>query len=268
MKPLPGRLVLLGHPVAQSRSPLFQTAALRAAAIPIVYETLDVSPDALATVMEDLARCNGAGNVTIPHKEAIAERCVRRTPIAERAGAVNTFWHEDGALIGDNTDVGGIDLVTGALLGDDRAIARVALLGAGGAAAGVLAAIERWGDARVCIYNRHMSRADALANRFSTFASTATSVEAALDGATLVVNATPVGMHDGGFPVPIDMLPRDAAVFDLVYTSGETAWVQAARNAGHRAADGEGMLIEQGALAFERWFDIEPDRNAMWKAIH
>ena len=57
-------------------------------------------------------------------------------------------------------------------------------------------------------------------------------------------------------------------MFDLVYRSGETAWVRAARNAGHRAADGEGMLVEQGALSFERWFGIEPDRNAMWSALH
>jgi shikimate dehydrogenase len=68
--------------------------------------------------------------------------------------------------------------------------------------------------------------------------------------------------------VPVEELPPGCAVFDLVYTRGETAWVTAARQAGHRATDGEGMLIEQGAIAFEQWFGIKPDRNAMWKAIH
>jgi shikimate dehydrogenase len=63
------------------------------------------------------------------------------------------------------------------------------------------------------------------------------------------------------------MLPRDAAVFDLAYRAGETAWVRAARNAGHPAADGEGMLVEQGALSFERWFGVPPDRDAMWRAM-
>jgi len=181
---------------------------------------------------------------------------------------VNTFWHEDGALVGDNTDVGGVDAIAHALLGDARTTARVALLGAGGSAAAVLAAAERWGAARVRLYNRNMERARALASRFDASVDVAPSVEAALDGATLVVNATPVGLRDDAHPVAVDLLPTGAAVFDLVYRSGETAWVRAARNAGHRAADGEGMLVEQGALSFERWFGIEPDRNAMWSALH
>ena len=112
-----------------------------------------------------------------------------------------------------------------------------------------------------------MDRAHALASRFGASVEVVESVDGALDGATLVVNATPVGLHDDAFPVPIESLPRDAAVFDLVYRANETAWVRAARDAGHRAADGEGMLVEQGALSFERWFGIEPDRNAMWRAL-
>jgi shikimate dehydrogenase len=143
----------------------------------------------------------------------------------------------------------------------------VALVGAGGSAAAVLAAAERWGKATVRLYNRNVERAHALASRFGGSVEVVDSVERALAGATLVVNATPVGLHDDELPVPIDALPSDAAVFDLVYRANETAWVRAAREAGHRAADGEGMLVEQGALSFERWFGIEPDRNAMWRAL-
>jgi shikimate dehydrogenase len=261
-------LVLLGHPVSHSLSPRFQNAALRAAGIPLEYEALDVAPDALVSTFGELAEQNAAGNVTIPHKEAVATLCDRRSALADRCGAVNTFWHEDGQLVGDNTDVGGVDAIALALLGEARASARVALIGAGGSAAAVLAAVERWGSARVRLYNRSMERARALASRFDASVKVASSVESALDGATLVVNATPVGLRDDGYPVPIDRLPAGAAVFDLVYRTGETAWVRAARNAGHRAADGEGMLVEQGALSFERWFGIEPDRNAMWRALH
>lgn len=268
MTPLPGRLVLLGHPVAQSVSPTFQNAALRAAGIPLIYEVLDVEPEALAAVLRTLARANGAGNVTIPHKAAVAARCARLTEIARRCGAVNTFWHEDGGLVGDNTDVGGFDASARLLLGDGRRSARVALIGAGGAASAVLAAVERWGDARASIYNRHMSRAMELASRFPDVASVAADLPSALRGATLVVNATPIGMRDASHPVPLEMLPEGAAVLDLVYRAEETAWVRDARNAGHLATDGEGMLVEQGALAFERWFGREPDRNAMWKAMH
>ena len=268
MRPLPGRLVLLGHPVAHSLSPRFQNAALRAASIPLEYEALDVPPDALEATLAELGESRASGNVTIPHKEAVAALCTRRSALADRCGAVNTFWHEDGALVGDNTDVGGVDAIAAALLGDARTRARVALIGSGGSAAAVIAAAERWGSASVRLYNRTVDRAHALASRFGASVQVVPSLDEALDGATLVVNATPVGLHDDEFPVAIQSLPRGAAVFDLVYRANETAWVRAARQGGHRAADGEGMLVEQGALSFERWFGIEPDRNAMWSALH
>jgi shikimate dehydrogenase len=267
VRPLPGRLVLLGHPVAHSRSPRFQNAALQAAGIPLVYETMDVAPDALVATLAALRASNAAGNVTIPHKEAFAAQCSRLSPIARRCAAVNTFWHEAGELHGDNTDVGGVDAIALALLGSARATASVALIGAGGSAAAVLAAAERWGAASVRLYNRNMDRALALAARFPLVTTVVNTAEQALAGATLVVNATPIGLRDDEHPVPLELLGPDCAVFDLAYRAGETAWVRAARSAGHRAADGEGMLVEQGALSFERWFGVEPDRDAMWRAM-
>ena len=263
----PPRLVLLGHPVAHSISPRIQNAALAAAGIGIRYEASDVPPESLDSVLALLAGERAAGNVTIPHKEAVAARCAQLSPLARRVGAVNTFWHEDGLLIGDNTDVGGVDATVRTLLGEALRGARVALLGAGGGAAAVLAAAEGWGDARVMIYNRHMPRAERLAARFPTVATATTSLAAMLAGATLVINTTPVGLRDAAFPVPLELLPSGAAVFDLVYRANETAWVTAARLAGHRSADGLGMLVEQGALAFRRWFGVDPDRDAMWRAV-
>jgi shikimate dehydrogenase len=264
----PGRLLLLGHPVAHSLSPRFQNAALRAAGIPLVYEARDVAPERLPEVFAQLRAERAAGNVTIPHKESVAALCDRVTALAERCGAVNTFWHEDGALVGDNTDVGGFEMVARALLGERCESARVALIGAGGAAGAVLAAVERWESASARVYNRHMLRAEELVARFCRIASTAGTIGTALDGATLVVNATPLGLRDGDpFPVDVEALPSGSAVFDLVYRVEETAWVRAARAAGHRAADGRGMLVEQGALAFERWFGRAPDRNVMWTAM-
>jgi len=265
---LPGRLVLLGHPVAHSLSPRFQNAALRAADIPLVYEAIDVPPQALRRTLAELAELDAIGNVTIPHKEDVAACCARLSPLAQRCGAVNTFWHEDGQLVGDNTDVGGVDAIATRLLGDARTGATVALLGAGGSAAAVVAAVERWGDARVRLYNRNVDRARLLAARFGAVVEVVDSAAQALDGAALVVNATPVGLKDDALPVPVAALPPAAAVFDLVYRANETAWVRAAREAGHRAADGEGMLVEQGALSFERWFGVAPDRGAMWRALH
>ncbi len=264
----PGRLVLLGHPVSHSISPRIQNAALRSAGIRLEYEARDVVPAELDGVLAALAADRAAGNVTIPHKEAVAARCAILTPLARRVGAVNTFWHHEGRLVGDNTDVGGIEVTVRALLGDAMPSARIALIGAGGGASAVVAAAEGWGAARVRIYNRHMTRARLLARRFPEIASVAESLPEALEGATLVVNATPVGMRGDGMPAPLELLPAGAAVFDLVYRSGETAWVTAAREAGHRSADGMGMLVEQGALAFARWFGVEADRAAMWRAMH
>ncbi|MEP6620514.1 MAG: shikimate dehydrogenase [bacterium] len=263
----PSRLVLLGHPVAHSISPRFQNAALAAAGMSIRYETMDVPPNALATTMAMLATEHAAGNATIPHKEALAALCNRLSPLAQRVGAANVFWHEDGALVGDNSDVGGAEMVIRAFLGTTDS-ADIVLLGAGGSAASVICAAERCGVREVRIVNRNAERAVQLAARFPTIARPVHVLETALSGASLVVNATPIGLHDDSMPMLVELLPRDCSVFDLVYRTNETAWVRAARDAGHHAADGDGMLLEQGAIAFERWFGIAPDRGAMWKAIH
>jgi shikimate dehydrogenase len=104
---VPGRLVLLGHPVAHSLSPVFQNAALEAAGIRLTYDAVDVPPATLTATLDQLARVSAAGNVTVPHKLAVARACVRLTAEAERVGAVNTFAIRDGVLVGHNTDIAG-----------------------------------------------------------------------------------------------------------------------------------------------------------------
>jgi shikimate dehydrogenase len=260
--------VLLGHPVAHSLSPVFQQAALHAAGIPLRYELLDVLPAALASVVQQLRAERAAGNVTIPHKEAMHALCDRRTPLAERVGAVNTFWVDDaGALVGDNTDVAGFDALAG-VLGIDRAQAAVACLGSGGAAAAVCAAVVQWPRATVRLHGRSAERAQALVDRFGDRVQLAASPARALEGARVVVNATPLGLHDHDpLPIAIDALPRDACVMDLVYRRGETRFVREARAAGHPAVDGLEMLLQQGVAAFERWFARAPNVEAMRAAL-
>ncbi len=265
-----GHLVLLGHPVAHSLSPRFQSAALRAAGIPLTYRAVDVAPEALPGVVDALVAARAAGNVTLPHKEAVAARCDLRTPLAARVGAVNTFWCTlDGRLWGDNTDVAGVDAAVRQLFGGRVPPGlRVALLGAGGSAAAVLAAAESWPGARVRVWSRTRARADALAARFHAVAHAVDARGDALDAATLVVNATPLGIRpDDALPAPPAALGPDAAVLDLVYRPGETAWVHAVRTAGHRGLDGLPMLIAQGAASFVRWFGVAPDTEAMWAAV-
>ena len=145
--------------------------------------------------------------------------------------------------------------------------ARVQLLGSGGAAAASLAAAERWQNASVAIVARNADKAKKLARRFRDVAGVETSVEKAAAGATLIVNATPVGQHDDQQPMDVAMIDPTTAVFDLVYRRGGTPWVKAARKKGCPAADGLPMLLEQGALSFQRWFGIEPDREAIRQAL-
>lgn len=267
MTPIPGRLALIGHPVAHSLSPTFQNAALRRAGIPCTYEAFDVRPDQLARAAAKLRAQSAGGNVTVPHKEAFAALCDRLSPVAERVGAVNTFWTEDGALVGDNTDVGGFLEALEHDFGRTASFRRVALIGAGGAAAAIAAAVERWPGGAIALVARNAPRSAELAARFA-HVRVAQSLSDALADADLVVNATPLGLQsDDPLPVPIHELPPRAAVYDLVYRRGQTAWVHAARGAGHRAADGLSMLIAQGALAFERWFGQAPDREVMWASV-
>jgi shikimate dehydrogenase len=263
---LPGRLVLLGHPVSHSLSPTFQNVALERARLPLRYEALDVAPADLDAALDRLVAANAAGNVTIPHKERVAARCARRSPLAERVGAVNTFWVEDGALVGDNTDVGGFLALLAATAPDVDRERPVAMLGAGGAAAAVLVALEDQGFRDVRVHGRTAARAAALCTRVAV-ARPVDDPASVLDDAALVVNATPVGLAGDALPVPVHRLAADAVVLDLVVRRGETPFVQAARARGLRAAGGLEMLLAQGALAFERWFGIAPDRDAMRASV-
>ncbi len=262
----PERLVLLGHPVTHSLSPLMHGAALRAARLPHRYTALDVRPAELQALAAELVAERAGGNVTIPHKIAFAALCDRRTAVAERTGAVNTFWVESGALVGDNTDVGGFAAAARQAVGTIPEGAIVALIGAGGGAAAVLAEVERWPACTVRVCSRTPARVAALCARFSA-ATSAKTLEDAVRGAHVVVNATPIGLTDDALPVPIALLGSATVVIDLVYRRGTTAWVHAARQQRLRAVDGLPMLVEQGALAFERWFGMAPDRDAMRAAV-
>jgi shikimate dehydrogenase len=196
----------------------------------------------------------------------VLERCDHATALCRRVGAVNTFWFERGELTGDNTDVGGFDAAARQLLGTAPRDMTVGVLGAGGAAAAILGAMESWPGCTALVHNRTPSRASELCARFSSFAKSS-DVEQLAREADFVVNATSVGLRDDAIPLDPTLIRGDAMVLDLVYRPNETAWVRAARSLGHRAADGLSMLIEQGALAFERWFGFPPDRRVMWDAV-
>lgn len=267
----PDRLVLLGHPVSHSLSPTFQNAALRAAGLATCYEAVDVPPHDLEATLAKLRRDRVAGNVTVPFKERMHDACDTLSSLARRTGAVNTFWlDERDRLVGDNTDVGGFDTcVRTKLVADPRSLT-IGVLGAGGAAAAVLAAAESWPNCYAHVYNRTPERARLLCERFGTVAQPVDDV-GVVAGAQLVVNATSIGLTNDDVPIDVTLLRRDALVVDLVYRRGESRFVRELRRRGIHAIDGIHMLVEQGALAFERWFTDALDpahlRAVMWEAI-
>jgi shikimate dehydrogenase len=181
---------------------------------------------------------------------------------------VNTFWGDGyGALDADNTDVTGFDGAARDLVGDIQSGLRVAVLGAGSAAAAALTAIDDWPGATASVHARDLARAMSMRMRHSVVVRACSMRDPCLSDADLVVNATPIGMGSDEMPVELDRLRPTCVVLDLVYSPNETQLVRSARSAGHRASDGLRMLLHQGVAAFTLWFHDAPDEGVMWQAL-
>lgn len=245
-------LTVIGDPVAHSLSPAMHNAACRALGLDAVYLALQVPARSLPAVLAMQAAIGGAGNVTVPHKEAVEGSVARKTDVCARVGACNTFWTEDGALIGDNTDVFGVAAALDQL-GAAQHGERWLVVGTGGSArATAVTAADR--GATLFVRSRDASRATAFA-AWATGVGVTTTVANGPIEVDVAINATPLGLagHD---PLPIDVnhIPGVQRALDLVYAPGETRWVHALRERGIEARDGREMLVQQGAAAFERFF--------------
>jgi shikimate dehydrogenase len=238
---------LLGDPVAHSLSPAMQNAAFHALGLPAVYVPLRCSTADLPALLRALAAAGGGGNITIPHKEAAAAAVDRCLDPAQKVGACNTFWAEDGLVMGDNTDVDGLLAALDRLETPDGPWL-VAGTG-GGARAAAVAAARRGAPVAVC------SRSPARQQAFESWATTAGVRLAPAHLARVLINATPLGLRSGDpLPIPPDLAPQGEVALDMAYAPGATPWVGAMRAKGLRAADGREMLIAQGAAALQRWF--------------
>jgi len=223
-------------------------AAIAVLGLDAVYVAFRVPAARLSEVLDACRTIRMSGNLTIPLKVAAVELVDQTTGTAQRAGAVNTFWIDDGSMHGDNTDAAG---VTDALAGLD-AEAPWLLAGTGGTARAVAVAAADCG-ASLIVRSREPERARGFAQWAGALGLSAT-VD---DGQPVrtAINTTPRGLAaDDPLPIPMDRLHGATAALDLVYRSGETAWVRACRAAGLRAADGRTVLVSQGARAFERFF--------------
>jgi shikimate dehydrogenase len=257
------RAGVVGWPIEHSRSPTIHRYWLQKLGIPGDYEKFAVRPADFRQFADTIGGNGFLGaNVTVPHKEAAFESCDRRTDVAEALGAVNTLWREDGLLWGDNTDVAGfLANLDEATPGWDERKGLAIVIGAGGAARGIIYALGLRGFERIAVFNRTQTRAEALARHFgdSTVAMRWGDLAAELSYADLLVNASSLGMV-GQPPLIVDVsaLPERAVVADAVYVPLRTPLIEAAEARGLRVAEGLGMLLHQAAPAFARWFGTRP----------
>ncbi len=271
------RVALIGKPLRRRHSQVMHAAAFAAAGIDGRYELLELEPEAVEGAVAAARGADWLGlQVTAPYKRLVAGLCDAVEPDAATIGAVNSVLRSaDGRLVGFNTDAPGFMSGVELAMGRPLAGARVVIAGAGGAAHAVVFACLSAGASQVTIGNRTMESAEALARQFHDVGAGSVSAMALdgrafaedLESADLAVNATTVGMLDPGTTIDVGRLPPWATVFDLVYLPPETPLLRAARARGIRASNGSEMLIQQAAIAFERWTGFAGMADVMRAAV-
>jgi len=265
---------VLGDPVDHSLSPAMHNAAFLACELPYLYLRFRVSSEVLPQALAEARRLDMGGlNLTVPLKEVALALLDDVTPEARRIGAVNTIVLEDGRLRGDNTDARGFlrSLAGRVALEGGHAV----LIGAGGSARAVGTALATAGVRHVTIANRTLTRAADLARTLEDLGplrTTIASLDALEDGvglsdARLVVNTTSTGLGNDPIAVRHGATPHDCVFMDLVYGAQPTPFLRAAARGRRRTLDGSGMLLHQGALAFEAWTGRPAPLDAMRRAL-
>jgi shikimate dehydrogenase len=275
------RAGVIGYPVRHSISPVFQQAAFDDLGIDARYEHWETPPEQLERQVASLRGPDVLGaNVTIPHKQAIVPLLDRIDESAAAVGAVNTVVNEAGRLTGLNTDVIGLRTSLDALgveIGNGSAV----VVGAGGSARAAVYMLLQAGCPEIAVANRTVSRAQELVASLRDRAPArqaslramgydGPALAEALRGCSLVLNCTSIGMQGTGMeseaPVDVDRISPEAFVYDLVYIPAETEFVRQARARRMKAANGLGMLIQQGAAAFRLWTGQAPSVAVMERA--
>jgi shikimate dehydrogenase len=282
----PARLSVFGDPVAHSKSPVLQNAALRSCGLSIQYVKIHARPEELAAALKALPAAGFLGtNVTIPHKAGALAVVDEADDYARKSGAVNTIVVEGERLIGFNTDGPGLLRALREEFYVDLRDLRVLLLGAGGGAGRAIAVQCAFESCeRLVLVNRTFEKAKSLAQELSPYfrsdrlVGPAERLEAIpfeeralrdqLAKTDLIINATSVGMRRTDPPlIPAGLLTPNLMVYDTVYAAGKSRLIEQAEAAGARAAHGLSMLLHQGALSFEIWFGRAAPLEVMRAAL-
>lgn len=270
---------IFGYPIEHTFSPLMHNAAFSALGLDYCYIPFEVQPEDLKSAVESIRALNIRGvNITVPHKEAVIKYLDELSKEAKLIGAVNTIENKGGKLIGHNTDGRGF---IKSLWDDAKTRVKgksVLLLGAGGAGKGVAVSCALEGASEIAIANRTVKRADELVGylkrnfkrtKFSAIPLDGHEIAKGIAGADILINATSIGLKwKGLLPISQKDLHRDLVIYDLIYNPQITPLLKIAGRAGvKKAVNGLGMLIYQGALAFQIWTGKNPPVDVMKKAV-
>jgi shikimate dehydrogenase len=252
---------LIGYPVKHSLSPLMHNAAFRTLGIPAEYRLFSLPPDELRNFLKNFEKNNISGlNVTVPYKEKVIPFLDKLSKEARLIGAVNTIKVSENKLQGFNTDGEGfLKHLTCDLKFNPKGRA-IALIGAGGAARGILVYLSRENPKRISLYDIDKAKAQALLKHLREnfknvdFSSVNSVAELNINDADLLINATPIGMkHADPCLVDEKYIHKNLLVYDLIYNPKETKLLRVAGKIGAKVSNGLGMLLYQGALSFEIW---------------
>jgi shikimate dehydrogenase len=268
----PDRYAVVGFPVKHSWSPFIHGMFAKQTDQAMTYTRMEVAPDDFNREIEAFFASGGSGlNITVPHKQSACLVARYRTPRAEIAGAVNTIAAQADGLLGDNTDGAGLVTDLTRNLGLTLKNIRILLLGAGGAARGVLGPLLGAAPEYLEIANRNTDRAIELADEFVTLGNVR---GCGFDAITttghfdLVLNATSASLQETIPPIPPGLIGPTTLCYDMAYGKGDTAFTRWAKNAGAgRAETGWGMLVEQAAEAFFLWRGVKPETKSVLEAV-
>ncbi|WP_078146459.1 MULTISPECIES: shikimate dehydrogenase [unclassified Exiguobacterium] len=253
-------LAVIGHPIAHSLSPQLHEQWLRASGLFGRYEAIDATPDQLPALFAAMREGDWDGfNVTIPYKEVVVRYLDDLDEAAKHAGAVNTVYKRDGRLIGTNTDGAGL---VQALMPYTDFTGRVLIVGAGGAARGIVQALP---TRDVTIVNRTMERAKALADTFGVVYTTFDEMD--VSRYDVIIQTTSVGMDERSTPLSLEGLRQNTVICDIIYRPLVTPMLQEAKRRGAKVVTGVAMFVGQGALSFEKWTGVKPDETVGKKLI-
>ncbi|MCP1728249.1 shikimate dehydrogenase [Natronospira proteinivora] len=264
---MPDRYAVFGHPVAHSRSPEIHQQFAEQTGQAIQYERIDPGADGFEASVRAFFEKDGKGaNVTVPFKESAFKLADKLTARAERAAAVNTLKRlEDRRLLGDNTDGAGLlrDITGNLAVRLEKR--HVLVIGAGGAARGILGPLLDAGISRLHIANRTPARARTLAEHFPGHLTITTGDlgEWPTDSFDLIINTTAAGLSGDSLEFPRRLLAPDTLCYDLVYSPALTPFLHQGLRYGAHIADGWGMLVEQAAESYQLWRNTRPDTTAL-----